>query len=436
MGVLDFLFEGKPPASVTTYGSSTTNVPSWLSDYTQGLLARANAVAAEPYQPYGAPRIAGFSPFQSRAQDMTSENVGSWSPFTSGAKSGYEGVMQGPGALSQAKPYLDAGTSSYTDQVQKYMDPYVENVIDRSTMLAQRKLEENLLPSIKSNFIKSGTYGSAGQQRAVGQALRDTTGEITSQARAALSDAYGSGANLQGAEAMRMLQAGQTSGNLYGQDMSQRLAASQGLGNLGQLIQSLQGRDVAGLNAAGADQQAQQQRNLDLAYSDFLQQRDLPMNRVSWMNSIINGLPSMGTTTNTQDRGPAQSYQPSPISQLTSLYGLYRGIKDEFSDDDGEARGGLIQYARGGGPTRRLGPATRRRVRDPEYRPLFDTGETARRFTRNQGYRVRYGDKQLMKVIDDDRKAGMEALFGKDPEIKHYARGGAVSVMRRIANGR
>src|SRR5688572_16849095 len=156
MGVLDFLFEGKPPASVTTYGSSMQNVPSWLSDYTQGLLARANQVAAEPYQAYNAPRIAGFSPLQTQAQDMAKDNVGKWSPFTDASRTGYESVMGGPGGLSQAKPYLDAGTGSYTDQVEKYMDPYVNNVIDRSTMLAQRKLEEQLMPAIKTNFIKSG----------------------------------------------------------------------------------------------------------------------------------------------------------------------------------------------------------------------------------------------------------------------------------------
>lgn len=353
MGVLDFLFEGKPPASVTTYGSTMQNVPSWLSDYTQGLLARANQVAAEPYQPYGAPRIAGFSPLQTAAQGMAQDNVGKWSPFTDAAQTGYEGVMQGPGALSQAKPFLDAGTSSYTDQVQKYMDPYVNNVIDRSTMLAQRKLEENLMPAINKNFIQSGNYGSAGQQRAVGRALRDVTGELQSQTRAALSDAYNNGANLQGAEAMRQLQAGQTSGSLYGQDMSQRLAASQGLGGLGQMIQSLRGQDTAGLAAAGQDQQTQQQRNLDLAYGDFQQQRDLPFNRVSWMNSILNGLPSMGMNSQTSETGPAQSYQPSPISQLASLYGLYRGIKGEFEEDArggrvGRFRGGLARYAQGG----------------------------------------------------------------------------------------
>lgn len=351
MGVLDFLFEGRPPASVTTYGQSIQNVPSWLSDYTQGLIARANTVAAEPYQAYQGPRVADFSPLQTQAQNMAQTNVGSWSPYTDAAKSGYQGVLGGPGGLSQAAPYLQAGTSSYTDQVEKYMNPYVQNVIDRSTDLASRKLQEQLMPAINSNFIKSGAYGSAGQQRAVGQALRDVTGEIQSQSRAALSDAYNTGAQLQGTEAMRQLQAGQMAGNLYGQDMSTRLQASQGLGGLGQMIQSLRGTDAAALAAAGADQQNQTQRNLDVAYGDFQAQRDFPLQRVNWMSSIINGLPNMGGTTQTQSTGPAQSYGPSYASQLASLYSLYRGIKDK-------SRGGLATYARGGlvkriqGPTR------------------------------------------------------------------------------------
>jgi hypothetical protein len=62
MAILDFLFEGKPPASVTTYGQTVENLPAWYSDYTQGLIARANAVAAEPFQTYGYPRIAGLYP--------------------------------------------------------------------------------------------------------------------------------------------------------------------------------------------------------------------------------------------------------------------------------------------------------------------------------------------------------------------------------------
>jgi hypothetical protein len=352
MGVLDFLFEGKPPASVTTYGQSVQNVPSWLSDYTQGLIARANTVAAEPYQAYQGPRVAGFSEMQTQAQNMAKDNVGKWSPFADAAQSGYQGVLSGPGGLSQAAPYLQAGTGSYTDQVDKYMNPYVENVVDRSTELATRKLQEQLMPAINKNFIQSGNYGSAGQQRAVGRALRDVTGEVQSQARAAYSDAYNQGAQLQGNEAMRQLQAGQMAGNLYGQDMTNRLQASQGLGGLGQMVQSMRGTDAASLAAAGADQQAQTQRNLDLGYSDFLQQRNYPKDQVNWMSSIINGMPSMGGTTQTSQTGPAQAYGPSPISQLASLYSLYRGIKD-----GGKARGGLARYAKGGLVKQLKGPS-------------------------------------------------------------------------------
>lgn len=350
MGVLDFLFEGRPPASVTTYGTTQQNVPSWLSDYTQGLIARANTVAAEPYQAYQGPRVAGFSPFQTEAQNMAKENVGKWSPYTDAAQTGYQGVLSGPGGLSQASPYLQAGTKSYTDQVKDYMNPYTENVIDRSTELATRKLQEQLMPAINSNFIRSGAYGSAAQQRATGQALRDVTGELQSQSRAALSDAYNQGAQLHGAEAMRQLQAGQTAGSLYGQDMTNRLQASQGLGGLGQMIQGMRGTDAAALAASGADQQAQTQRNLDVAYGDFQTQRDFPMQRVNWMSSIINGLPSMGGTTTTQNTGPASSYGPSYASQLASLYSMYRGIKDK-------ARGGLATYAKGGVVKRIKGPS-------------------------------------------------------------------------------
>lgn len=360
MGVLDFLFEGQPPASVTTYGQTTQNVPSWLSDYTQGVIARANTVAAEPYQTYQGPRVANFSPLQTAAQNMTSDNVGKWSPFTDAAQSGYQGVMNSPGGLSQAAPYLQAGTGSYTDQVDKYMNPYVDNVIDRSTDLATRKLQEQLMPAINKNFIRSGAYGSAGQQRAVGRALRDVTGEIQSQSRAALSDAYTQGAQVQGNEAMRQIQAGQTAGSLYGQDMSSRLQASQGLGALGQNVQQMRAADTSAVAAAGADQQNQTQRNLDVGYSDFQQQRDYPKGQVDWLANIVRGLPNQGGTTSTQNTGPADVYSPSLFSQLASAYSLYQGAK--------KAQGGLARYARGGRvkrpyrPPMRGGLATYRRI--------------------------------------------------------------------------
>lgn len=422
MGVLDFLFEGKPPASVTTYGQQMTNIPSWLSDYTQGLIARANTIAAEPYQSYGGSRIAGFNPLQTQAHQMAKDNVGDWQPYTSKASSGYSNILSGPGALSKASPYLQAGTDSYTDQVDKYMNPYVENVIDRSTAIAQRKLEEQLMPAIKGNFINAGAYGSAGQQRATGRALRDVTGEIQSQASAALADAYQRGADLHGTEAMRQLQAGQISGGIASDDLGRQLQAAEGQGQLAGLIQSLQGRDVASLAAAGAEQQGQSQKNLDLAYSDFLNQRNYPRETMDWMSGIIRGIPH-STTTNTTGTAPYQGeHQPSGISQLASLWSLYKGISEEFEEARGglirRSRGGLAQYAGGG----RVRPFQKilRQLQDKRQKSDELKSEMYQRFPD-----VKEREERILK----------EWTEKKVTPIRRKARGG-LATYRRISNGR
>jgi hypothetical protein len=368
--VTDFLFNGKAPPTVGTSSTTTTNVPSWLSDYTQGLLARANTVASEPYQTYGGPRVAGFDPMQEQAQNMAGSNVGNWKAPMDSATGAYGRVTGGPGALATAQPFLGAGTGSYTDQVSKYMDPYVQNVIDRSTELANRNFTDKIMPSINQNFVRAGAYGSAAQQRATGQAMRDVTGEVQSQARAALSDAYKSGADIYGTEAQRQLQAGTTAGNLYGQDMSNQLQAGQGLGALAQYTQQLGAGDTAALAAAGADRQALAQRNYDTAYGDFQAQRDYPKNQLSWQQGILSGTPNMGQ--NTSMTGQEQSRTgagPSGISQIASILSGVKGgleiwnqIKGQFGDDGGGttgvpdptygaggSHGGLAHYAKGSG---------------------------------------------------------------------------------------
>ena len=121
MATLDFLFQGQPPPSVTTYGSTTTGIPQFLSDYTQGLLSKANSVAGEPYQTYGAPRIADFSGAQQQAFQNTAAMQGQWSPSVQGAQnltqqaagsdpsqaaSGYMGSAMGMNPLGTANQYF------------------------------------------------------------------------------------------------------------------------------------------------------------------------------------------------------------------------------------------------------------------------------------------------------------------------------------------
>lgn len=317
MGALDFLFEGKPPASTTTYGQTVQNLPTWMADYTQGLIAKANAVAAEPYQSYGGPRVAQMTPDQTRAFDLTRQGIGTWQP-----------QMQQAGALAQvagnmsptsaASPYMQSASQTFPQAVNQYMDPYIGNVIDRAAQVANRNFTERIMPGINDQFVRGGQYGSSAHMREANRAGRDLTEGLQGQSLAALSSGYGQAGQLFGQDASRMGALAQTAGNLAGQEGQLKLSGAQELGALGQLGQSMGFKDAAALEAIGGQQQNFGQKNLDTAYQDFQNQTQYPRQTLDWMSAIVRGLPTPMATTSSQT-GPASVYQPSPLAQLASL---------------------------------------------------------------------------------------------------------------------
>jgi len=434
MSILDFLFEGSPPPSVTEYGVTTENLPAWYSDYTQGLISKANAVAAEPFQTYGYPRLSPLDVYQTKAYQQTEDLGGQISPLYQTAR----GLMEqggAPGAAAAASPYFGqvqdytkqfagADTSALaapflqsaeelarqgttatagaaqpflgqagqlvtgaaapiTGQIQNYMDPYREQVVNRIGELGQRQLTENLLPTLQAQGISAGQFGGTRGAEAMGRALRDTQESTLAAQSQALSQGYGQAAQLAGSDAARQLQAAQaaaglgtTTAGLQSADLQRAMAAGQQLGTLGTTAAGLESADVArqlaaaqqfgttgqqlgaltqqdllrqlqagtqmgalageeqqaalqrigALEAAGAAKQQDAQRNLDLAYQDFIEQRNYDRGNIAFLNAAIRGLevPSQVTKEAT---GPASVYQPSPLSQLAAGFGAYSGLR-------------------------------------------------------------------------------------------------------------
>jgi len=332
-GVNDFLFEGRPPPSVTTYGQTVESMPKWLSDYTQGLIARANAIGAEGYQPYGGPRIADFSPEEQAAFGMVEGNVGAYQPYLDAAG----GTLSG--GLTQAYGQLGEGTRGFPGAVDEYMDPYIGNVLNRQATLSNRNFSENTLPALQNAFTRAGHFGSDRMMDLAGRASRDAGSELNEQQLAALSGAYGQAGQLYGADAGRNLQAAGLYGNLG-------LEGSRQMGALGEMASRMGYGDAAAMEAIGRTQRGMDQGSLDLAYGDFQRQRDYPRNTIDWMSSIIRGLP-YDTSRQSQQYGPIPNldYAPSQASQLGSLFSTGLGIYDQLQ---GRAEGGLARYAEGG----------------------------------------------------------------------------------------
>jgi hypothetical protein len=350
---LDFLFEGKPPQSVTTYGQTVEGTPKWMSDYTQGLIARANAAAAQPYIPYGGPRIAGFTPEQQQAFGLIQENIGAYQPYLERGAQGYMGGLETAGGLrGRAQPYIDAATGQWTDPgvVESYMNPYIQNVLDRQEQLATRTLEEKFLPGLQGAFTGAGQFGSrggVGSMEDIGvQGIRDIQEGLEAQRLEALSGAYGQAADIRGRDIEAARELARVSGALDEAAMAGMFQGAEGLGRMGEAAQRMGAFDAAQLEAIGAQMRGLDQASMDLAYQDFLEQRELPWTRLGQMSELIRGLPPSFVPRVTQrtDVGPAQVYQPSPLSQLVGGYGVYRGLTDQ-------AEGGYIdpeEYSIGG----------------------------------------------------------------------------------------
>lgn len=341
MGVLDFLFEGKPPKSVTTYGTATKDIPQFLSDYTQGVIAKANAVAAEPYQIYQGPRISGFKPDEEAAFEAVRQNMGRADPYTAQAR-GLADASAQINPLNAAAGYLQQGSQAFPENVDRYMNPYVQNVLNRQESLAERTLNEKFLPQLKGAFTRSGQFGSSEMQRRGLQGVRDITENLEEQRLATLGDAYNRSADIFGADQGRQIQAGQATGQLAGDTQRGQIAAAQQLGALGEFASAQGYRDAAAREAVGTAERQMEQGSLDLAYQDFLKQRDYPKDQLGFLSNIVRGLPYSEATTESKT-GPASVYGPSPLSQIGSAVAVGKGLQDLTK---GNKRGGLAHVRR------------------------------------------------------------------------------------------
>lgn len=268
---------------------TTTQVvlPGWYTDYAQNLLGRAMAASEEPYKPYGQARIAGFQPEQEQAFSAYKQGLGSYQPF-----------------INAAARNLEQGTQSFTAPgvAQQYMNPYTQSVVAGIGSAAGRNLYENILPNLNRTFVGGGTFGGSRSQEFMNRAVRDTQAAALAEQNKALQAGY------------------DTASNLYSTEQNRRITAAPYMSAIGEQLQTQQMKDVAGLEQIGAQRQNLAQQSADLAYQDFLAQRDYPFTQLQKVASI-GGTPS-GTGSTTTQSAPG----PSTLGQIVGGLGTAAGI--------------------------------------------------------------------------------------------------------------
>jgi hypothetical protein len=232
-----------------------------------------------------------------------------------------EQTAAGAGGLSTlgaAQPYFSAASQTTPGVIQNYMNPYQQNVIEQMGTQAQRQLQEKILPAIGDQFTRAGQYGSSRQQEIAQRGVRDIASGLEQNIGTQLAQGYTTAGQQAQADLARQASLGQAAGQLTGTEEANKAALAGVQAGLGQKEQALGLTGAAATETIGAQQQAQNQRNLDLAYQDFQTQTQYPEQQLGFLSNIVRGLPSGGATQAQSGTSMGSTYSASPLASLAS----------------------------------------------------------------------------------------------------------------------
>jgi hypothetical protein len=304
------------PSSVQEY---QTGFAEPIRPFAEKLLADAQLqtdIDATPYMQYMRDRQAQFTPLQ----QQSFENAGLMQTAPQLGDATAMAGLAGLGALNTQYTFNPYQTQQFTgNNVQAYMSPYMQNVVERQQADAQRQYDI-ARQTQGAQAARSGAFGGSGDflMRAQGAGnLARQKGDIQAKG---LQDAYqqamqqfnqSQAQNLAGSQLNAQQQ--QFGAGLGLQGLQTAMTGAKSLADIGQTQygQNLGLLDVQ--NRFGAQQQQQAQNALNTEYQDFLNYQNYPYKQLGFMSDMIRGLPL------TQQSQTMYAQPPSMIQQAAGL---------------------------------------------------------------------------------------------------------------------
>lgn len=275
-------------------GSQQQDVPPTLRPYVKQVLDRAKGLygSYRPYTGYEGERIVGFTPAEQAAQagvaGMVGRGISADPTLTSGATY-YQPAL---GLLGESGELGRGAVQDITaEEIMGRMSPYQQAVTD----IAKRKAVQEgrqYMTELGGQAARTGGFGGSRQAILEGMAAGDLGQRLTdiqtTGSQAAYQDA------IRAAEAQRARLAG---------GAQQAGALSQAFGALGQQALGQGYREQGYLAGLGEQERGLQQQRADLAYQQFVEEREFPGVQLQKFSSLIQGFPFQFSQTPQQPSG-------------------------------------------------------------------------------------------------------------------------------------
>ena len=308
-----------------------TNLPAYLEPSMKRLISRAEGLTEPdtPFERYEGVRIAPLREEQEESFDIIGEAVAAPTTASEAASAYYSGILGAPGG--EPRGYR-ADTSAYDvgaydpSSYQDYLNPYTESVIDVNRRAGERQFRRQQKAN-EAGRIARGTRGGsrAAIERAVNQDMFERrmadqanqlrmSGVTAAQQQAQAQFNREQTAKIQAAQAAsgeRQLE------SAYGLKAAQAAMASDPLALKAELERA------RAIGSVGEARRGLDQASADLAYTDFISERDKPRADLNYLAAILRGVPSTAVSDVMTYKAP-----PSLGGQLAgaglSAAGLYK----------------------------------------------------------------------------------------------------------------
>ena len=271
-------------------GTSEATLSSWMGPYATNMLGRAQAIAAEPYQVYQGPQTAGESGLQSKVFQGLGNlsfpgNLGTSFSSTGAYQLPSQAPQGGVGSLVDGTQPAQEGGMQPQGIASQYMNPYLQSVLNPQLAELRRQNEITNM-GMNAKMTGAGAFGGGRQAIMNAENNRNMMQEMNKTVGQGYANAY-----------------------------------DKGMGQFN--IEQGQSKDLVNMLAnAGQQQRGIEQEGITADYNEFLTQRDDPMKKLQFQQSMMQGMPYQTITNSPLPK--------SGMGELTEIVGSLPGLEENL----------------------------------------------------------------------------------------------------------
>jgi len=317
--------EPLPDAKSTLAG---TDIPEWVSSAGRQLYDQAAEIASQDFPSYQGARIATYgddnnklTALEQQGIDLLAQGTEPFQGYLDDASAMADTLGQGYDQASRADLI---GDSFSMDSAQPYMDMY-QRSIDPAIAEIRKQTQQNLMGD-SAAAARAGAFGGSRQGLREAETMTEGSrlaGDARVQAGARGME-FASGRFDQ--ERAARFEAEQARRSGYETQEAGRLRATETLQGFAPLAQGLNEQAASGMISGGQAQRQLDQQALDMAYGDYVEQRNYPQQQLNFALGALQGVP-YETRTIGLEQGTQYSQSPSIYGQtlggLGSLASAY-----------------------------------------------------------------------------------------------------------------